>query len=129
MNPPKQPKKPSKPNKPSPTVDDSIICRIDELRYDGKSLGATVEEYFPGISLADIVLDADYSFWGDGDYETVLKYHRLAPNLEYDEQMTKYHEKLEKYEEAKRQYLLDVEKYKEDLALWHKEQLEKLNEA
>jgi hypothetical protein len=41
--------------------------------------------------------------------------------------MTKYHAKLEQYEEARRQYKLNVKKYKEDLALWHKEQLEKLD--
>lgn len=120
---PNPPRKPVKPKKPPETIEE--FRSIDLWNFDGEPLAKVIEENFPGISLADLEINQDWKGYDGGTVQLIHSWQ--APNPKYNDQMVKYLKKLEEYEEARRQYKLDVEKYKEDLALWHKEQLEKLD--
>lgn len=126
MQPPKKPKQPVKPTPPELKLNKSIEVALDDYMYEDKSLAHILEEHFHGISLADIKIGEKIDMWEN--YHASLVYDYMEDDENYGAKMTKYHSQLEKYEEARRQYLLDVEEYKQKLKTWHEEQLKGLTD-
>lgn len=129
MIPPKAPKKPVKPQAPAKQITCNIIRFLGD--DDGETLQFVLDKWFNGISPEDIKVVCereDHGYGGDYEYRMALQHSWTGADPKYDEKMTKYHVQLEKYEQARRQYLLDVEEYKQKLKVWHEEQLKGLTE-
>lgn len=128
MQPPKKPKQPIKPLTPPLKVSESITVFLGD--YEDKSLKELLNEEFKDIELdaIKIVLEKVGYGYGYSEYRMALKYSWIQEDPDWHSKMTKYHSQLEKYEEARRQYLIDVEEYKQKLKLWHEEQLKDLTD-
>lgn len=129
MLPPKKPKQPVKPVAPSQQIVQTILEFLGD--WDEKPLQDLLDTEFRGIDPTEIRIVCerdDNGYGGDYEYRMALQYSWVDDDPKYDEKMTKYHSQLEKYEEARRQYLLDVEEYKQKLKTWHEEQLKDLTD-
>lgn len=105
----KKPIKPKAPALPKKVLDKSYQVEIDPYLSEGTTLASWLEEHFPGISLADLIIisvDRDY------EYPGIAIGRRVATdNPLLSRQMELYQIKKDKYDTALQKYKRDIETY------------------